>query len=290
MNIYVEENIIRPKISKNGKILASPIYSLNRNGEIMFFIYNKDKIISVIIAFSTVFVLFFVAGVIRKNNTVETAIGEAKLLPIYSVDTNEKKVALTINCAWTAEDVDLILETLENHNTKITFFMVGEWVGKYQEEVKKINEAGHEIANHSYSHPHVNNLSFEKNKEEITRCSKLIKQLTGKDTVLYRGPYGEYNNTVINAAEELNHKVVQWNIDSLDWKGLTGEQMWERINKKLDNGSIILMHNGTENTALSLDIILTNIEEKGFKVVKVSDLIYPDNYIVDNNGVQKKYN
>ena len=161
MNIYVEENIIRPKISKNGKILASPIYSLNRNGEIMFFIYNKDKIISVIIAFSTVFVLFFVAGVIRKNNTVETAIGEAKLLPIYSVDTNEKKVALTINCAWTAEDVDLILETLENHNTKITFFMVGEWVGKYQEEVKKINEAGHEIANHSYSHPHVNNLSFE---------------------------------------------------------------------------------------------------------------------------------
>lgn len=256
----------------------------------MFFVYNKDKIISVLIAFSTVFVLFFVAGMLRKNNTVETAIGEVKLLPIYSVDINEKKVALTINCAWTAEDVDLILETLENHNTKITFFMVGEWVGKYQEEVKKINEAGHEIANHSYSHPHVNNLSYEKNREEIERCSNLIKQLTGKETTLYRGPYGEYNNTVINAAEELNHKVVQWNIDSLDWKGLTGEQMWERINKKLDDGSIILMHNGTENTALSLDIILTNIEEKGFKVVKVSDLIYPDNYIVDNNGVQKKYN
>ena len=256
----------------------------------MFFVYNKDKIISVIIAFSTVFVLFFVAGMLKKNNTVETAIGEAKLLPIYSVDINEKKVALTINCAWTAEDINLILETLENHNTKITFFMVGEWVGKYQEEVKKINEAGHEIANHSYSHPHVNNLSFEKNKEEITRCSKLIKQLTGNDTTLYRGPYGEYNNTVIKVAEELNHKVVQWNIDSLDWKGLTGEQMWERINKKLDNGSIILMHNGTENTALSLDIILTNIEEKGFKVVKVSDLIYPDNFTIDNNGVQKKYN
>ena len=105
---------------------------------------------------------------------------------------------------------------------------------------------------------------------------------------MYRGPYGEYNNTVVKAAEDNNHTMIQWNIDSLDYKGLTGEQMWERIEPKLAKGSIILMHNGTENTALSLDIIINNIKEKGYNLVTVSDLIYKDNYTIDNNGVQQK--
>ena len=255
----------------------------------MFFIYNKEKIISVAIAISTVFILFLVAATFKNNNEaiLETSTNEGKILPIYSVETNENNVAVTINCAWTADDIDLILQTLEKHNTKITFFMVGEWVGKYQEETKKIFQAGHEIANHSYSHPHVANLSYEANKDEIERCNTLIKKVTGLEAKLYRGPYGEYNNSVINAAEDCNLKTIQWNIDSLDWQGLTGDEMWDRINKKLTKGSIILMHNGTENTALALDQILTNIEQKGLKIVKVSDLIYQENYIIDNNGVQK---
>lgn len=112
--------------------------------------------------------------------------------------------------------------------------------------------------------------------------------MTGSSTTLYREPYGEYNDVVFQAAKDTNHKMIQWSIDSLDWQGLTGEQMWERINSKLDNGAIILMHSGTENTALSLDMILTKIEEKGFEVVKVSDLIYKENDTVDANGVQHK--
>lgn len=255
----------------------------------MFFIYNKDKIISVAIAFSTVLILFLLATTFKGNNkiTLETSTKEEKLLPIYSVETTEPEIALTINCAWSADDINSILETLDKHNLKITFFMVGEWVGKYQAETKKIFEAGHEIANHSYSHPHVSNLSYEANKDEIERCNSLIKKITGVEPTFYRGPYGEYNNIVISAADDCALKTIQWNIDSLDWQGLTGDQMWERINKKIDKGSIILMHNGTENTALALDQILTNIEQKGLKIVKVSDLIYQENYIIDNNGVQK---
>ena len=189
----------------------------------MFFVYNKDRIISVAIAFSTVFLLFMLAGTFKTNNIniIQTSAGEEKLIPIYSVDTNKKEIALTINCAWNADDIDIILSTLEKHNCKITFFMVGEWVGKYQEETKKIAEAGHEISNHSYSHPHVNNLSLEANKDEIQRCSNLIEKITGTKPTLYRAPYGEYNNTVIKAANNLGYKVIQWNIDSLDWQGLT---------------------------------------------------------------------
>ena len=257
----------------------------------MFYVTNKDKIVSTIISLSTVLVLFLIATTIKQNdigNTIQTSASTSKMLPIYSVDTEENKVALTINCAWNAEDIDLILEVLAKNQVKATFFIVGDWASKFPDAVKKISDSGNELANHSESHAHVNNLNYEKNVEQITKCSDRINKITGKPTTLYRGPYGEYNNTVIKAAEDNNHTMIQWNIDSLDYKGLTGEQMWERIEPKLAKGSIILMHNGTENTALSLDIIINNIKEKGYNLVTVSDLIYKDNYTIDNNGVQHK--
>ena len=257
----------------------------------MFYVTNKDKIVSTIISLSTVLVLFLIATTIKQNdigNTIQTSASTSKMLPIYSVDTEENKVALTINCAWNVEDIDLILDVLSKNQVKATFFIVGDWASKFPDAVKKISDSGNEVANHSESHAHVNNLNYEKNVEQIIKCSDRINKITGKPTTLYRGPYGEYNNTVIKAAEDNKHTMIQWNIDSLDYKGLTGEQMWERIEPKLAKGSIILMHNGTENTALSLDIIINNIKEKGYNLVTVSDLIYKDNYTIDNNGVQHK--
>lgn len=257
----------------------------------MFYVTNKDKIVSTIISLSTVLVLFLIATTIKQNdigNTIQTSASTSKMLPIYSVDTEENKVALTINCAWNVEDIDLILDVLSKNQVKATFFIVGDWASKFPDAVKKISDSGNEVANHSESHAHVNNLNYEKNVEQITKCSDRINKITGKPTTLYRGPYGEYNNTVIKAAEDNKHTMIQWNIDSLDYKGLTGEQMWERIEPKLAKGSIILMHNGTENTALSLDIIINNIKEKEYDLVTVSELIYKDNYTIDNNGVQHK--
>ncbi len=257
----------------------------------MFLVYNKDKIISVVIALSTVLVLFLLAATFKQNslnNTVATSTGTSKMLPIYSVDTEENKVALTINCAWNADDIDLILEKLSKNNVKATFFMVGDWIGKFPDAVKKIYESGNEIANHSESHAHVSNLNYDKNIEQITKCSDRIKEITGSPTTLYRGPYGEYNDTVVKAAKDSEHIMIQWSIDTLDYNGLTAEQMWERIEPKLEKGSIILMHNGTENTAMSLDMIIKHIKEEGYDMVTVSDLIYKEDYTIDNNGVQHK--
>ncbi len=255
----------------------------------MFLVFNKDKIMAVVVACSTVFVLFLMTSLFAKapNTTVQTST-QSKQLPVYSVETKEPNVSLTINCAWNADDIDKILEALEAQETKVTFFMVGDWIEKNEEVAKKIHEAGHELANHSYNHPHVNNLSYDKNVEQIKKCSELIQNITGKPSTLYRGPYGEYNDTVINAAKDTNHMTIQWSIDTLDYKALTGEQMWERIEPKLENGSIILMHNGTENTANSLEFIITNIKNKGYNIVPVSELIYTENYTIDNNGMQHK--
>lgn len=254
----------------------------------MFIVFNKQKIYSYLVALSTVIVLFFVAATFtNKSGEIIQTMSQAKKLPIYNVDTNEPKIAFTMNCAWNADDIDQILATLSKHNTHITFFMVGDWVDKYPDAVKKISEAGHEIANHSDGHKHVNNLNIEENEKEVKLCSDKIEAITGKKTTLYRGPYGEYNNTVIQAAQNQNHITIQWSLDTLDYKGLTADEMWARLNGKVKNGDIILSHNGTKHTADSLDKILTNLESSGFKVVTVSDLIYKDNYIIDNNGMQK---
>lgn len=255
----------------------------------MFIVFNKQKIYTYFLSVIMVILLFCVAGVLSdENEAIMTSSPNEKLLPIYNVQTEENKVALTMNCAWNAEDIDKILETLEQNNIKITFFMVGDWIEKYPDAVKKIYDAGHEIGTHSDTHPHVNNLSYEKNIEEIENSNNKIENITGNRTDLYRTPYGEYNQIVIKSAQDKGYFTIQWSLDTLDYTGVTGEEMWNRIKNKISSGDIILMHNGTKHTADSLEKIIKNIKEKNLEIVKISDLIYKENYIIDVNGTQKR--
>ncbi len=186
----------------------------------MFFVLNKQKIYTYLVSAVAVVLLFFVASDLKttnSNNTVPTAASTQKLLPIYNVQTNEKNVAFTMNCAWNADDIDSILKTLEENQVKITFFMVGDWIEKFPEAVKKIHGAGHEIASHSNTHPHVNNLSYEKNIQEIEESNNKIEKVTGKRTKIYRPPYGEYNDTVVKAATDKGYYCIQWSLDTLDY-------------------------------------------------------------------------
>ncbi len=255
----------------------------------MFFVLNKQKMYTYIISAVMVLFLFCAASTLNvNNNTVETSAVSSKLLPIYNVETNENKVALTMNCAWNADDIDKILEALKNNNVKITFFLVGDWVDKYPQAVKKISDGGHEIGTHSNTHPHVNNLSYEENVKEIEESNKRIEKITGRKTNIYRPPYGEYNDTVIKAATDKGYYPIQWSLDTLDYTGLTGKEMWKRLDAKIKKGDIILTHNGTDHTLDSLDMLIKNIKGKGLEIVPISELIYKDNYKIDNNGTQIK--
>lgn len=257
----------------------------------MFLIFNKQKICTYAVLLANVIILFSVATIFEQNqetNIVPTSNLNSKLLPIYNVQTDENKVAFTMNCAWNADDIDNILKTLEQNDVKITFFVVGNWIDKYPDALKKINQAGHEIASHSDTHPHVNNLSYEKNVNEIEKSTEKIKAITGKETLIYRTPYGEYNDVVIKAAVDKGYCTIQWSIDTLDYTGLTGEEMWNKINRKLKKGDIILSHNGTLHTAEALDMLIKNIKKKGLNIVTVSELIYNDNYSINSRGTQIK--
>lgn len=141
---------------------------------------------------------------------------------------------------------------------------------------------------HSNTHPHVNNLNYDENIQEIETSNDKIEKIIGRRTNLYRAPYGEYNNTVIKAANDKGYYIIQWNLDTLDYTGVTGEEMWNRLKSKISSGDIILTHNGTKHTADSLDMLLKNIKQKGFEVVPVSELIYKDSYRIDSTGMQLK--
>ena len=150
----------------------------------MFLVLNKEKIQTYIVSILTVVVLIGIANM-ERIKIVETSTNQ-KELPIYNVQTEENKVSLTMNCAWNADDIDSILETLKKNNVHITFFIVGEWAEKYPEAVKKIYEAGHEIGTHSDTHPHVNKLSLEENIKEIENGAKRIEEIIGNKINLYR--------------------------------------------------------------------------------------------------------
>jgi polysaccharide deacetylase family sporulation protein PdaB len=225
----------------------------------------------------------YVSSYVSVSNNVN-----GRELPIYSVETEEQKVALTFDAAWGNEDTDRILDILKAHQVHATFFMTGDWVENYPEDVKRIYAEGHDLGNHSENHKNMTQLSEEEQKAEIQAVHERVKQLTGADMQLFRAPYGAYDDGVIRAAEACGYYSIQWSVDSLDWKDYGVDNILQTVleHAELQNGAIILCHNGAAFTADALDALLTGLEEKGYQIVPVSELIYKDTYHMDVTGRQ----
>ena len=211
-----------------------------------------------------------------------------RLVPIYSVETDKKQVAISFDTAWGADKTMDIIKILKEYNVGATFFMVGFWVEEYPEMVKAIDEAGIEIGTHSNTHPDFTNLSEEQMKLELTTSMDLIKNITGKDVKLFRAPYGAYNNTMLKLTDEMGLKTIQWDVDTLDWKGISGVEICERVMSKVKNGSIILSHNNADHVLDALPLLLERLLNAGYEVVSVGELIYQEDYYIDNLGIQRK--
>lgn len=211
-----------------------------------------------------------------------------KSLPIYCVKTDQPRVALSFDAAWGNEDTRQIMDILEKHNIKVTFFMTGGWVKKYPDDVKYIASQGHELGNHSASHKNMSTLSSSEIKEEITTVHDQVKALTGLSMNLFRPPYGDYDDKVIWSVDSLGYYPIQWDVDSLDWKDYGTASIIDEVvnNKHLSNGSIILMHNGAKYTPAALEAVISGLQAKGFEIVPVSQLIMKNNFHMDQEGRQ----
>lgn len=215
-----------------------------------------------------------------------TASAEERKVPVYCVDRGDNKIALTFDCAWGNSNTEELLEILAAADARATFFVTGEFCDKYPEDVKKVYDAGHEIANHSDKHPHIEGININDLIEDTNECSRKIQMITGEAPALYRGPYGEYDNISISTVEGMGLQYVQWSVDSVDWQEPDAAAIVSRITEGTESGSILLFHNDLENTEQALPEILTKLTQQGYRFVTASELIYKDNYHIDSSGKQ----
>jgi polysaccharide deacetylase family sporulation protein PdaB len=246
------------------------------------------KKINIIILFSIILLVLSIIFIKSSDPNIAEVFSTDKKLPIYGVDRDDKKVAISFDAAWGDEFTKEILDILDENNIKTTFFLVEFWVDKYPELVKEIDKRGHEIGNHSSSHPYMSELSEKQIVEELKKTEEKIHKLTGKTTVLFRPPYGDYNNRLIEVSNKNNYHVIQWSIDSLDWKEKGVQPVVDRVIKDINSGSIILFHNNAKYVTGYLPIILKELKEKGYEIVPISEVIYKKDYYIDHRGIQYK--
>lgn len=217
-----------------------------------------------------------------------TSMVASRLVPIYKVETPEKRIAISLDATWGTELTDEILAILERNGVETTFFLAGYWIEKHPDYVVKIHEAGHEIGTHSYAHPHMNSLSKEQILADLQKNHDMLKELTGVDPTLFRPPFGEYSNKVIEAASSLGYHTIQWSIDSLDWKDVSSDFMVRRVLSNLQPGEIVLFHNAGTHTPKAIETLLPELKSRGYEVVPIGELIYQENFTIDpNTGIQR---
>ena len=255
------------------------------SGDFMFTVYfSKRKLVKLGLCMLLILFGVFVGAYVILT-CVDIAASNDEL-PIYRVRTDEKKIALTFDVAWGNSDTEQIINILNENNVKATFFITGEWVSKYPEDVKRYFESGHEIGNHSDSHPYPAKITINELINDATECKNKIEAIIGTAPTLYRAPYGDYNDTVVATVNGMGYKMIQWDCDSLDWKDISAEEINRRIINNVSNGSILLFHTDKENTHSALTDLIPYLQGEGYKFVTVSELIYHENFDIDANGEQ----
>ena len=192
--------------------------------------------------------------------------------PIYKGNPDKPMVAFIINVAWGNEYLSEMLAALKRQNVSVSFFLEGNWTKKNPELAKLIVTSGHEVGNHSYSHPDMKQLTASRAREQIQKTNEIIEAATGKKCIWFAPPSGSYRDETIKVAAEFKMKTVMWTVDTVDWRKPSPDQLISRVMSKIDNGSMVLMH-PTESTAKSLDRLITQIKQKNLKIGTVSELM-----------------
>lgn len=247
-------------------------------------IYMK-KHHTVVSALALVLAVAAIFWVVNSPAVVGAAAAE-RVLPIYSVQRQDKTVAISFDAAWGNEDTQTLIDILNKYGVKATFFVVGAWVDKYPESVKALADAGNEVMNHSSDHAHFSKLSAEEITANINAANDKIEAVTGVRPTLFRCPYGEYDDHVITAVNTMGMTAIQWSVDSLDWQGNSAKDITDRVLKNVKPGSIILFHNAAKNTPEALPGILDALVKQGYNIVPISQLLVQGDYTIDSTGCQ----
>lgn len=221
-----------------------------------------------------------------NNPAIVGASATERQLPIYCVQRDDKKIAISFDAAWGNEDTGTLINILSSYGVKTTFFVVGDWAEKYPESVAALHAAGHEVMSHSSHHDHFSMLSADQIAADLREANRKIAASSGVEPTLFRCPYGEYDDHVIQTVKSLGMTAIQWSVDSLDWKGISADEICERVLKRVEPGSIVLFHNAAEHTPEALPRILETLQGEGYTIVPVSELLLEGNTRIDHTGKQ----
>lgn len=202
---------------------------------------------------------------------------------IYKVKTERKVAALTFDISWGTKVPGPVMDTLKKYNVKSTFFLSGPWVRQYPEFPRRLAGEGHEIASHGNRHIDLDRESSGTVKEEIMTAHQSIKEVTGATPSLIRTPNGAWNEMVLGVADQLGYRVIQWSVDSLDWKKPGTDAIVKRVLDRVHPGAIILMHasDTCTQTPDALPRVLEGLKARGYELVTVSNLLEEGPGVVD---------
>ncbi len=199
---------------------------------------------------------------------------------VWSVETDEKVVALTFDDGPHEKYTTELLDTLSKYDVTATFFLMGKNVEQYPEIVKRIQNEGHEVANHSYDHPILPLYSRREIRRQIDSTSSLIESAAGVMPIYFRPPMGLFTSSVLDVTEESGHIAVIGEVYPRDPYKPGVNKIVERVLKRTEPGSIIIMHDGgtwgkidRSQSVKAVPIIIESLREKGYRFLTVSDLI-----------------
>lgn len=215
-----------------------------------------------------------------------TVLAVKRELPVYNVARDDNKIAISFDASWGGDNTMKLLDILDEYDVKATFFLVGIWVDKYPELVKAIAEHGHEVQNHSNTHPHMSQLTESQIRTELNDVSDKIEAITGVRPTLFRPPYGDYNNRVVTVSRAEGYECVQWSVDSLDWKNRGKDDLIRRATNNVRSGDIILFHNDSDYIVEALPTVLQAYRDQGLTLVPVGELVLKAPYTIDVQGKQ----
>lgn len=209
-----------------------------------------------------------------------------KKMPICCTDRSNKKVSLTFDVMQGNESTEKLIEILKEYHVSATFFVTGEWAERYPDSVKALYEAGHEIMNGSDTYPHMPTLTRSKMITQINACGDKIQAVTGVRPTLFRAPYGDYNNDLMEVLTSLKLTGIQWDVDSYDAKGLTADGIVKRVTSEVGSGSIVLFHSDGDHTSEALPLVIEKLQSEGYEFLPVSAMIYAKDYKLNYEGRQ----
>lgn len=209
---------------------------------------------------------------IYKQIPPKIHLSQLQAAPIYRAHPDKPVASFLINVAWGNEYIPRMLTTLKKHNVKATFFLEGRWTKENPELAKMIVQAGHEVGNHSYTHPDLKTLASSATANELQKTNDVIKAVTGVNSNLFAPPSGAFRDETVTIANQLGMQTILWSVDTIDWKKPSTAVLTERVLQKVHNGAFILMH-PTQVSSDALETLIINIKKKKLHLITVSEAL-----------------